>query len=97
MDSMKFREMALSAFSDIYSFAEFTGRSEELMSGGEIDPELLESYNKAWFEMEIVNALALDEWESDGRPHEWSEKWGVKYRADAEETVKDLLKVLNLQ
>lgn len=97
MDPMKFREMALSAFGDLLAFADFTRRSEVILDDGGFDQELVQRYKKAWFEMEIVNSVALEEWESDGRPPEWNEKWSAKYRPDAEETIRELLKVLDLQ
>jgi len=95
MDITKFREAAVSATGGVLLFADFTARSEELMSGGGFDEDLVQRYNDAWLEMEIVNALALDEWDLDGRPREWDEKWALKYRSDAEDTIRDVLEVLD--
>ncbi|MBK5006366.1 hypothetical protein IAE33_001333 [Pseudomonas sp. S60] len=44
-----------------------------------------------WFEMEIVNGLALAEWEEEGYPKHWSHRWREGYEQDARELVSELL------
>lgn len=89
-----FREQALSATDSIFSFAEFTKKSELFFESYESDSDFVQRYKKAWFELEIVNAVALEEWESDGRPAHWEEKWASKYKGDATEVVHELLMVV---
>ncbi|MCK2109366.1 MULTISPECIES: hypothetical protein [Pseudomonas] len=43
-----------------------------------------------WFEMEIVNALALAEWEEQGSPLAWHERWCEGYQADAQALLSEL-------
>ncbi|HHJ1300232.1 MULTISPECIES: hypothetical protein [Pseudomonas] len=53
-----------------------------------------ERWQTLWFEMEIVNALALAEWEDDGRPCDWSRRWREGYEQDAKALVSELLPLL---
>lgn len=59
---------------DIYSFNEFVNESE-----------LKYGYLDTWLDLEILNALALDEWEVSGKPIIWNE-W-CKYQPKAEELL----------
>jgi len=42
------------------------------------------------FGMEIVNALALAEWEEQGSPLDWHERWCEGYQADAQALLSEL-------
>ncbi len=86
MNRIEFDTLAAVATDSIFAFAEFTKRTEHLFSDAQ-NTEALQAYRDAWFELEIVNATALDEWESAGRPSEWSEKWNGKFFKDAADTV----------
>lgn len=86
MKQADFDSFAAHAADSVFTFAEFAKRTEQLFADSE-SAEALEPYRSAWFELEIVNATALDEWESDGRPGKWNEKWNEKYKNDAIETV----------
>ena len=86
MKQVEFDTLVADVTDSIFAFAEFTKRTEHLFSDAE-DAEALQAYRDAWFELEIVNATALDEWESEGRPNEWSEKWNGKFFKDAADTV----------
>lgn len=44
-----------------------------------------------WFEMEIVNANALSEWEGDGKPAQWRERWLAEFQEDAIDLVGKLI------
>ncbi len=88
------REYALLAQESVFAFSEFAERSESFFDDCEQDSDFLRRYRKAWFELEIVNAVALEEWEVDGRPRNWAEKWEAKYKRDASEVVHELLKVV---
>jgi hypothetical protein len=52
------------------------------------------AYHACWFELEVVNALALDEWESVGKPDDWSATWGRRYEKDAKELIVNLCVIL---
>ncbi len=48
-------------------------------------------WQRQWFELEIVNGLALSAWEEDGRPQDWSARWREGYQQEAVELVNELL------
>ena len=54
------------------------------------DEEQLSIYQTYWFELEKVNALALDEWESTGKPADWVAAWKERYKEEVEELVARL-------
>ena len=89
-------EYALSSINDVASFARFVSYAEDLAQLN----ELFESeqnkidYQKIWFELEIINALALSEWESEGRPDDWQSRWESDYKSDASELMNELLGLL---
>ncbi|SCU76050.1 hypothetical protein CNECB9_2710001 [Cupriavidus necator] len=43
----------------------------------------------------IVNALALEAWESDGSPSDWEARWCVSYRSDAQEVVSQFVAIVS--
>lgn len=86
MKNLDFEALAAHAIESVFAFAEFTKRAEHLFDQTS-DTEALEEYRSAWLELEIVNATALDEWETDGRPETWDIKWKKRFLKDAEETV----------
>lgn len=86
MNKVEFENLASCAAEDPFTFAEFTKRIENLFLESH-NTSALEKYRSAWFELEIVNATALADWESDGCPVQWNEAWVEKYRADAIETL----------
>jgi len=53
-----------------------------------------EGWQTLWFEMEIVNGLALAEWEEEGSPPDWSYPWCERYQHDARGLVTELLQLL---
>ena len=56
--------------------------------------ERLSTYQTYWLELETVNALALDEWESAGKPADWVKVWNEHYRKDAGKLVARLCLLL---
>jgi len=85
--NVDFETLAAHAVDSVFAFADFTKRTENLFSEAS-DATALQEYRSAWFELEIVNATALDEWEMDGRPESWDCKWRERFEKDAEETVR---------
>lgn len=86
MKRVDFETMATSATDSVFAFANFTERAELLFSESQ-DAEALRTYRSAWFDLEIVNATALDEWQLDGRPSNWQDKWSSNFLKEAVETV----------
>ena len=76
----------------MFGFARFVAETEFLASAACV--EFQEKYSRTWFDMELVNALALAEWEQDGSPEEWSKVWVGKYKNEAEETLLEFLEVV---
>ncbi|MDY2796011.1 hypothetical protein ACEE49_10190 [[Pasteurella] aerogenes] len=67
---------------DIFSYNEFVNDIESKY--GHLD---------IWLDLEILNALALDEWEISGKPVVWKE-W-CKYQAKAERLVIDFFLLID--
>ncbi|MFC0226169.1 hypothetical protein [Serratia aquatilis] len=89
-------EYAISSLNDVVNFAKFVSYAEELAQLNELfeDEKSRVNYQKIWFEMEIINALALSEWESEGRPANWQTRWESDYKRDASELMDELLRTL---
>jgi hypothetical protein len=85
--------LAETAADDHFKYAHFVKEVELLQ--GDIDPfandERIAAYQACWLELEIVNALGLDEWESEGKPDSWNER----YKHDAKELVGKLCSLLS--
>ena len=75
MNLATFERRAERAVDSCLSFARFVADTEFLSD----DPH----YNALWFEAEIVNAVALAEWEVQGRPDDWADEWRPTFKADA--------------
>ena len=85
MDFATFEALAAHASESVLAFAAFAASSEDIALGAEENHARLH-YERSWFELEIVNATALTEWEADGCPADWIEKWTQRFRQDAVET-----------
>ncbi|MFC0691124.1 hypothetical protein [Paraburkholderia humisilvae] len=86
-------ERARTAAKDHLEYARFVQDAETLHDALQ-DEKRRSAYHACWFELEIVNALALDEWESDGKPSDWAATWNERYKRDAEELIANLCAVL---
>ena len=53
-----------------------------------------QEYGCLWEEMEIINAIALNEWEELGRNSNFNFIWGKKYKQDAEQMLRRLVNFL---
>ena len=81
-----------SASKNLFYFAKFV-RDGEIFCNNEksgIIDENLVRYRKIWFDLEVINALALDDWESAGKPENWLLQWQDKYKNDAQEVIAEL-------
>ena len=73
---------ALSAHHNLPSWARFVALTEFTWKDGTLVSDAAE-WQLLWFEMEIVNALALTEWEEQGSPSDWLFQWCAGYQSDA--------------
>ncbi|AUO04151.1 TPA: hypothetical protein ACXJQO_003497 [Serratia marcescens] len=90
------RECAFSSLNNVVSFAKFVSYAEDLAQLNELfeDEKSRDNYLRIWFELEIINALALSEWEDEGRPVDWKTQWESSYKEDASELMNELMKML---
>ena len=68
---------------DIFSFTEFVSEAENEI------PNQSSRYYDCWWELEVLNASALEDWERSGKPLDWK-KWKDQYQSEAFELVKKL-------
>ncbi|EPI4979409.1 TPA: hypothetical protein ACTW2S_003230 [Raoultella planticola] len=89
-------EYALNSLNDVASFARFVSYAENLSQLEELfkDEKAKEDYKQIWFELEIINALALSQWETEGRPSDWNTQWESGYKQDAINVINELLNTL---
>ena len=77
----------------LFLWSQFVARTEFLWHDTTLVMDAA-SWQRQWFELEIVNGLALSEWEEDGRPNDWSARWREGYQQEAVELVNELLGLL---
>lgn len=58
------------------------------------DLAALEAWQTLWLEMEVLNGLALADWEDQGRPADWSQCWRDQYQKEALALVSDFALLL---
>lgn len=88
--------MAERAILDHISFSQFVKQSENFgrRDGGLFDNNKSSEFDKIWFELEIVNSLALSNWEDEGCPADWVKQWNGLYKNDARELIDKVLLLL---
>lgn len=85
--------LARQAPEDLMSWSSFVAQTEFVWQ----DPACVADtagWRTLWFEMEILNGLALAEWEEDGSARDWSSRWREGYEQDARGLVSQLLPLL---
>lgn len=89
-------EYARNSLNDIATFAKFVSYAEDLSQLNELfqDKQSRECFDQLWFELEIINALALSQWETEGCPSDWSYQWESNYKVDASNIMNELLNTL---
>ncbi|MDO7928207.1 hypothetical protein Q6A51_15555 [Pseudomonas sp. KFB-139] len=83
-------EQAKQASETLFAWASFVARTEFLWQDSTLVTDA-EAWQSLWFELEILNGLALAEWEEQGRPADWSATWRETYQQDARELAAELL------
>ncbi len=87
MPAGEFDALACHAAAGVVAFARFVDASEFLFARA-YDAQARERYAEAWFDAEIINALALERWESEGRPAAWDGTWRAAFQQDAAQAVE---------
>lgn len=82
-----------SAEKDHIEFSKFVRDAEVFCQNEKRDGAIdinLARYRGIWFDLEVINALALDDWESSGMPENWISQWDERYKRDAQEVIAEL-------
>ena len=87
------RVLAQEAPQDLMSWSRFVAQTQFAWQIPNLVSDA-EGWQTIWFEMEIVNALALAEWEEDGSPQDWSHRWCEGYEQDAHGLVSELIPLI---
>ena len=95
MSAGEFHRLTRNATADVVAFAHCVAQTEFLFDDVG-DADALAQYRAAWFDAEILNALALERWDSDGRPVDWSAVWHAEFARAAAQTVAALQAVVAL-
>lgn len=82
-----------SAGDDHLAFARFVQQAEILCESF-LSNEIGSQLSEHWFELEILNASALSDWEDEGRPDVWQAPWTGLYQADAVELLTEFVHLL---
>ncbi|MDD2064486.1 hypothetical protein [Pseudomonas sp. 25571] len=82
--------LAKEAPQDLMSWSRFVAQTEFAWQYPLVVADA-DGWQALWFEMEILNGLALAEWEDEGSPHDWSYRWQDAYEQDAQRLVSELL------
>lgn len=77
---------------DLFSWSQFVAHTEFLWQDTALVVDAA-AWQRQWFELEIVNGLALAEWDEQGRPEDFSARWREGYQQDAHELVHELLRL----
>ncbi|KWU48309.1 hypothetical protein [Pseudomonas palleroniana] len=85
--------LAREAPQDLKCWSSFVAQTEFVWQHSALVTDC-EGWQAIWFEMEIVNGLALAEWEEEGFPQDWSQRWHEGYEQDARELVPELIALI---
>ena len=77
------------ASEDLFAWSAFVAQTEFLWQDAALVQDAA-AWQRLWFELEIINALALAQWEDQGRPQDWSCVWNKDYRNDAAALAAEL-------
>jgi hypothetical protein len=96
MDLSGFFSMAKCAVENHISFSRFVQYSEDFHTRKTklFTESQLKKFDEIWFELEIVNSLALSSWEEEGSPVDWVKQWDDLYKNDAKELVERIIILL---
>ncbi|WLD66667.1 hypothetical protein [Pseudomonas sp. OVF7] len=94
MASAKYlRTIGERASEDLFAWAAFVAQTEFLWQDTASVQNAV-AWQRVWFELEILNGLALAHWEDEGKPDNWSCRWNTDYRQEAAALANELLELL---
>lgn len=93
LTSSELISLARGAHKDLKSWSSFVAVTEFVWQNTTLVSDAAR-WESIWFEMEIVNALALAEWEEQGSPLDWHERWCEGYQADAQALLSELTRLI---
>ncbi|EPJ8755049.1 hypothetical protein SBH91_002136 [Pseudomonas putida] len=85
--------LAQEAHQDLMRWSSFVAQTEFIWQHPMVVSDA-DGWQSIWFEMEILNGLALAEWEDQGAPRDWSYRWSEAYEQEAQSLVSELLPLL---
>ena len=81
------------ASDNLFAWAAFVAQTEFLWQDTALVADAIE-WQRLWFELEIINGLALSQWDDQGKPVDWSYSWNKDYQQEAVALATDLLALL---
>ncbi|MGU9857402.1 hypothetical protein [Pseudomonas sp. LF245] len=74
--------LGLRASEDLFAWSAFVAQTEFLWQDIALVEDAI-AWQRVWFELEIINGLALAQWDDEGRPDDWTYAWNKDYRQEA--------------
>ncbi|TLP62962.1 MULTISPECIES: hypothetical protein [Pseudomonas] len=96
LTSSQLMSLARGAHEDLKSWSSFVALTEFVWQNTTLVSDAAK-WESIWFEMEIVNALALAQWEEQGSPLDWHARWCEGYQADAQALSSELTRLIVTQ
>ena len=81
------------ASGDLFKWSAFVAQTEFLWQDTALVQDAV-AWQRVWFELEIINGLALAQWDDEGRPDDWSGAWDKDYRQEAAGLAAELVGML---
>ena len=81
------------ASDNLFAWAAFVAQTEFLWQDTALVLDA-DAWQRLWFELEIINGLALSQWDDQGKPDDWSHSWNKDYRQEAASLATELLALL---
>lgn len=78
---------------DLFAWSAFVAQTEFLWQDTALVKDAV-AWQRLWFELEIINGLALAQWDDQGRPDDWSCDWNSDYRQEAAALATELVAML---
>ena len=85
--------LGLRASDDLFAWSAFVAQTEFLWQDTTLVQDAV-AWQRVWFELEIINGLALAQWDDEGRPDDWSGAWDKDYRQEAAGLAAELVGML---
>lgn len=93
MTASQLAVLAQEAHQDLMRWSSFVAQTEFVWQHSMVVSDA-DGWQSIWFEMEIINGLALAEWEDEGAPRDGSYRWSEAYEHEAQSLVSELLPLL---